>query len=132
MRRGTEIAMVFLILGLAAACTTFKPGCLVKEKASAALATVIVEQGECENSACVTAQHEKWFEAVGICKDQKTGAIADVICPIVVPVVVDQAVTFGFKTAYPGCGCKGVAAKEKLTPALTAVCKQIPVSAESR
>jgi hypothetical protein len=115
---------LLLALPLFTACSVFKPGCFIQEKAEAVAVDAIVANLQCSNQEAVHADMHTLVGKLGLCKSE-TGMIADTFCPVVVSAVSD----FVSKNAIPMTWqCSAENAKDKLGEVLLDLCKKIPVS----
>lgn len=108
-------------------CTSLKEkACdLFEDKLGAIASDVVASKLQCANKAAVQIDIEKLISDVGFCKDiAKTGPIADAVCPIAVNAVVDKLASVAIP-AHWGCSLSDV--KGLVKPALTDLCKKIPV-----
>jgi hypothetical protein len=126
MRKVSVMALFGALL--LSSCSAFKEkACdLFEDKLGAVASDVVANKLQCENKAAVQFDIEKLIADIGVCKTvQPTGPIADAVCPIAVNSVVDKLASVAVP-AHWKCSLSDV--KGLVKPALTDLCKKIPVS----
>lgn len=111
------------------ACKT--PGCAIGEKAAQVFATATANAlAPCTHPELILADYNAFLEKIGVCKepgveemvDPKTGAIADLVCPI----AAKYAAEFLAQGIPSKWGCSATNAKDKVMTILTVGCEKLP------
>jgi len=85
--------------------------------------SVIVDKLQCRNSKEVLSSINGLLAPLGLCQ-QKTGAIADIACPMITKSVVDYLAANAIPEKW---GCSAANAKAVVGAALLEACKKVPV-----
>lgn len=117
--------VLYALLFSLVSCTSIKPGCMVQDKFSAIATDVVVSKLQCANPFAVKLDMDGLVKNLGLCKDQKTGQMADAICPFAVPAVVDKIAGTAIPAAWQ---CSAQNAKATLSTSLMSACKSLPVN----
>jgi hypothetical protein len=125
-----SILVVLAALVLTSACSSLKPGCLIEPKLAALASDVVASKLQCENKFAVQMDVTDLVKGIGLCKLVKdapkpTGPIADAVCPLAVNEVVEKLASVAVPAEWK---CSLTDVKGVVKPALTELCKKLPVS----
>ncbi len=111
---------------LLTSCSWFNAGCVIQSEAVKLATDTVYSTLQCDNKEAIYADLDALVSKTGICKaTYQTGTLADVACPIVSAAVIQFVATNAIPVSW---GCPASDAKQKLSAALLAACKMIPVS----
>src|SRR5690606_21258732 len=104
--------MALLIIAGISGCAWFQPGCFIQEQAVKVATDTVVSVLECQNRDVVEKDLKGVVSELGLCDEaQKTGVIADTVCPILVAEVVSTVMEKAIPMPW---GCTAIHAKDKV------------------